>query len=234
MWGYYFSRSSVITFLVIIVWLIANIFVNIPPDFISKEGEVIHKTLVHKEACNKENNHYHYFYDITYLTDNGKTVTVKNEEFKDNGKAYNKLTEHNAYYVTNVWFIFIFVILCIYGVVGFGLTLVMEGFDDLNDLVEGYENKIKAREMRINHFRIFCNFIGYNDQQEYEDTMKAIEMYRNNENYQYAIKNHYSVNIPTWSQMFDDIRDYYYKIINERNTSNEQNKSKEKYGGFED
>ena len=232
MWGYYFSRSSIITFLVIIVWLIANIFVNIPPDFISKEGEVIHKTLVNKEECNPNKNHYHYFYDITYLTDNGKTVTVKNEEFRDNGNAYKQLTEHNAYYATNGWIIFIFIILCIYGFVGTMITIVME--DDLNEFVSGYENRLKAREMRINHFRIFCNFFGYDDQQEYEDTMKAIEMYRNNENFQYAVKNHYSVNVPTWSQMFDDIKDYYNKIINERNKSNEQNKSKEKYGGFED
>lgn len=232
MWGYYFSRSSIITFLVIIVWLIANIFVNIPPDFISKEGEVIHKTLISKKECNPNKNHYHYFYDITYLTDNGKTVTVKNEEFRDNGNAYKQLTEHNAYYATNGWIIFIFIILCIYGFVGTMITIVME--DDLNEFVSGYENRLKAREMRINHFKIFCNFFGYDDQQEYEDTMKAIEMYRNNENFQYAVKNHYSVNVPTWSQMFDDIKDYYNKIINERNKSNEQNKSKEKYGGFED
>ena len=64
--------------------------------------------------------------------------------------------------------------------------------------------------------------------------MKAIEMYRNNENFQYAVKNHYSVNVPTWSEMIDDMKDYYDKIINERNTSNEQNKSKETNGGYED
>lgn len=228
MWGYYFSRSSVITFLIIITWLIANIFVNVPPNFSSKEGDVINKTLVHKEECNSSKNHYHYFYDFTYVTDNGKTVTIKNEEFRDNGSIYKKFIESNEYYTINGLFIFIFVILCIYGVIGFILTLIMDVFDDLNEFVSGQENKIKAREMRINHFRIFCNFMGYDDQQEYEDTMKAIEMYRNNEYYQYAVKNHYSINVPTWCQMIDDIKDYYDKIINERN------KSKEINGGFED
>jgi len=234
MWGYYFSRSSVITFLIIIAWLIANIFVNVPPDFLKKEGEVIHKTLVHKEACQSNNNHYHYFYDFTYMTDNGKTVTIKNEEFKDNEETYKKFIESNEYYTISGWFVVIFVILCIYGIVGFIVTAANDGFDDLDEFVGGYENRIKAREMRINHFRIFSNFIGYDDQQDYEDTMKAIEMYRNNENYQYAVRNHYQINIPTWSQMFDDIKDYYYKIINERNKSDKQNKSKEKYGGFKD
>lgn len=229
MWGYYFSRSSVITFLVIIVWLIANIFINIPPDFISKEGEVIHKTLVHKEACNPDKNHYHYFYNITYLTDNGKTVTVKNEEFRDNGKAYNKLIESNMYYTTNDWTITLFVILSIYGLIGFIITIVENGFNDITDLINGYDNRIKAREMRINHFRIICNFIGYDNQQDYEDTMKAIEMYGNDENYQYAVRNHYHINVPTWSDMFKDISIIYRNILNQRNKEDE---TKEQQGGF--
>lgn len=233
MWGYYFSRSSVITFLVIMIWLIANIFVNVPPNFSSKEGDVINKTLVHKEECNSSRNHYHYFYDFTYITDNGKTVTVKNEEFRDNGEAYEKFIESNEYYTTNGWFIVIFIILCIYGVVGFLLTIVMDGFNDLSEFVSGYENRVKAREMRINHFRILCNFIGYNDQQDYEDTMKAIEMYRNNEDDQDKIKYHCSFNIPTWEVMFNETRKYYNNIVKERNKSNkEENETERKHGGF--
>lgn len=229
MWGYYFSRSSVITFLVIIAWLIANIFVNIPPDFISKEGEVIHKTLVHKELCNPDKNHYHYFYDITYLTDNGKTVTVKNEKFRDFGKSYNKLIESNMYYTTNDWAITLFIILSIYGLIGSCLTLIENGFNDINEFISGYENRLKAREMRINHFRILCNFIGYDNQQDYEDTMKAIEMYRNDENIQYAIRNHYHINVPTWTDMFKDIANIYRNILTQRNKEDE---TKEQYGGF--
>lgn len=229
MWGYYFSRSSVITFLVIIVWLIANIFINIPPDFISKEGEVIHKTLLHKELCNPGKNHYHYFYDITYLTDNGKTVTVKNEEFKDFAKPYIKLIESNMYYTTNDWIITLFIILSIYGLIGFIITLIDNGFNDLNEFISGYENRLKAREMRINHFRILCNFIGYDNQQDYEDTMKAIEMYRNDENIQYAVRNHYRINVPTWTDMFKDIANIYRNILTQRNKEDE---TKEQQGCF--
>ena len=229
MWGYYLSRCSVVTFLVIIIWLITNIFVNIPPDFSQKEGEVIHKTLVHKEACNPDRNHYHYFYDITYLTDNGKTVTVKNEEFRDNGKAYNKLIESNMYYTTNCWFITLFVVLSIFGFIGLIVTLVENGFDDINDFIDNRDCRIKAREMRINHFRILCDFFGYDNQQDYEDTMKAIEIYKNNEDVQWSIKNDYRINIPTWSDMFNDIRNIYNHIITERNKENEND---EKYGGF--
>lgn len=230
---YLFCRSGLILCISILLWLFVNLFINVPPDFVKCYGNVIHKELV--KSVQNNHNTYH-TYNFTYLNKSGKVCNENNVEFKEGSSYYDEFIKNDKYYDVDCINLVIFVLLCAWGFLGTLITTLCE-----NDMNEYFDNskdsRIKGRNMRIKHFKIFVDFWGYDDEQEKEDTYAAIEMFKENDSeYKHFLRYGGVLKIPKWNYMYDEIWKFYNQIVKERKqketniTNGEVNEGK--HGGF--
>lgn len=231
---YLFCRSGLILFVVILIWLCANIFINVPPDFSKYYGKVVHKELVKSYESHRGDN-YH-IYNFTYLNKSGKICKENGVEFKEDSPYYDKFINNDQYYDANGFNISVFVFLCIWGFFGTLFTLLVG--NDMNEYFSSEkETRIRARNMRIKHFKMFVDFWGYDNEQEREDTHAAIEQFKENDSKYLTFKRYGgTLDVPTWNYIYDEVLNNYNKIVKQRNqketniTDGEINE--EKRGGF--
>ena len=220
---YYLSRGSIVTALIICIWLVANIFVNVPPDFNKYQGDVIHKELV-KTDTTKYRDKYRdikNWYDFTYLTKSGHFVNVKNYEYSINDHNYAKFNNENQFYVTSGWTITIFVLLCVYGFFGSLITLMCDGIDDIEQMICGDQTvKIHARNMRFKHYKILCDLFGYPDEETRQLTYQAIEMAQNNSDYLHSLEYGYTIRVPHLTAIDEMVENNIKKLIKEKQQNN--------------
>lgn len=217
---YYLSRGSLVTALILCVWLIANIFVNVPPDFNKYQGEVIHKELVKSDTTRYGDGriaNINSLYDFTYLTKSGHSVNVKNYEYEPNDHNYAKFINENQFYVTSGWTITIFVLLCVYGFFGSFITLMCDGIDDIEQMIVGDQTtKIHARNMRFKHYKILSDLFGYSDEETRQLTYKAIEMAQNNSDYLHSLECGYTIKVPHLTSIDEMVENNIKRLIKEK------------------
>ena len=220
---YYLSRGSIVTALIICIWLVANIFINVPPDFDKYQGDVIHKELV-KTDTTKYRDKYRdikNWYDFTYLTKSGHAVNVKNYEYESNDHNYAKFNNENQFYVTSGWTVTIFVLLCVYGFFGSFITLICDGIDDIEQMIFGDQTtKIHARNMRFKHYKILCDLFGYPDEETRQLTYQAIEMAQNNSDYLHSLEYGYTIRVPHLTAIDEMVENNIKKLIKEKQQNN--------------
>jgi len=221
---YYLSRGSLVTALIISIWLIANIFVDVPPDFNKYQGEVIHKELVKSDTSRYGDGtirRIYYYYNFTYLTKSGHTVDVKDYETYSGKTNYNEFINKNKYYVTSGWTVTIFVLLCIYGLVGSLITIAGDGLDDIEQMIYGDQaQRINIRNMRFKHYKVIADWFGYPDEETRQLTYKAIDMARNNSDYLHSLECGYTIKIPNLSSIDEMVENNVKKLIKEKQKNN--------------
>lgn len=217
---YYLSRGSIVTTLIICIWLVTNIFVNVPPDFNKYQGDVIHKELVKTDTTRYSDGriaNIYNWYDFTYLTKSGHSVNVKNYEYKSNDYNYAKFNNENQFYVTNELTIIIFVLLCGYGLIGSLITLICDGVDDIEQMIWGDQTvKIHARNMRFKHYKILCDLFGYPDEETRQLTYQAIEMAQNNSDYLHSLECGYTIRVPNLTYIDEMVENNVKELIKEK------------------
>ena len=216
---YYLSRSSLLTLFILLIWLIANIFVNVPPDFNTYQGEVIHKELVNSDTARHHNGSIAYvkdWYNFTYLTKSGHAVNVENYEYEDDDYNFDRFEKENKFYVTSGWTVTIFVLLCVYGFFGSFITLACDAIDDIDEMIDGRQTKIKAREMRFRHYKALCDLFGYKNDEDRQLTYQAIEMAKNNSNYKRSLECGGSIRVPSLTCIDEMVDDYTKELIKEK------------------
>lgn len=216
---YYLSRGSIVTSLIICIWLVANIFVNVPPDFNKYQGDVIHKELVKTDTTKyrDKTRDITNWYDFTYLTKSGHSVNVKNYEYSINDYNYAKFNNENQFYVTSGWTVTIFVLLCVYGFFGSLITLICDGVDDIEQMICGDQTtKIHARNMRFKHYKILCDLFGYPDEETRELTYQAIEISQNNSDYLHSLECGYTIRVPNLTSIDEMVENNVKKLIKEK------------------
>lgn len=217
---YYLSRGSIVTALIICIWLVANIFIDVPPDFNKYQGDVIHKELVHTDTTRFSDGriaHISNLYDFTYLTKSGHSVNVKNYEYEHNDHNYAKFNNENQFYVTSGWTITIFVLLCIYGFLGSLITLLCDGIDDIEQMIYGDQTvKIHARNMRFKHYKILSDLFGYSDEETRQLTYQAIEMAQNNSDYLHSLECGWTIKVPHLTSIDEMVENNIKKLIKEK------------------
>lgn len=232
---YIFCRSGLILFVIILVWLFTNIFVNVPPDFHKLEGNVIHKEFVSADTKQTgDGKVYNYeTYSFAYITKSGKIIN-DTHKFKKGSDYYDEFIKNDKYYRDNIVNIGIFVFLCVYSFFGFLLTLLVG--NDMNEYFSCEKDKrIRGRNMRINHFKIVSDFYGYDNEQDREDTYAAIEEFREHDDaYKKALYYGTVPKIPKWSYMINEISHKYDGIIADRKCKETNITDGEKVGGFSD
>ncbi len=222
---YYLSRSSIITLLIIIVWSIANIFVNVPPDFNKYKGDIIYKECIAKDTIWFDTNHnvirnIKYHYNFTYLTKSGHAITVNDYVYEHNDYNFESFKK-NQFYKTNGYIITIFTLLLIFGITGTLITLANIGIDNIDQMIYGNrQKKINVRNMRFNHYKLLIDFFGYPDEETREITYKAIELAKNNSSYLNSIKNGYAIKIPNMSEISKMVDDNVKRLIKEKQEKN--------------
>lgn len=217
---YYLSRGSIVTMLIICIWLVANIFINVPPDFNKYQGDVIHKELVKTDTTRFGDGSIRSirnFYNFTYFTKSGHSVNVKNYEYKPNDNNYAKFNNENQFYVTSGWTIAIFVLLCTYGFFGSLITLICDGVDDIEQMICGDQTvKIHARNMRFRHYKILCDLFGYSDEETRQLTYQAIEMAQNNPDYLHSLECGYTIKVPHLTNIDEMVENNIKKLIKDK------------------
>ena len=217
---YYLSRGSIVTALIICVWLIANIFINVPPDFNKYQGDVIHKELVKTDTTRYGDGriaNINNWYDFTYLTKSGHSVNVKNYEYAYNDRNYDKFNNENQFYVTSKWTITIFVLLCVYGFFGSLITLMCDGIDDIEQMICGDQTvKINARNMRFKHYKILSDLFGYSDEETRQLTYQAIDMAQNNPNYLHSLECGYTIKVPNLTSIDEMVENNIKELIKKK------------------
>ena len=217
---YYLSRGSLVTALILCIWLVANIFINVPPDFNKYQGDVIHKELVQTDTTRYSDGRIaqiRNWYDFTYLTKSGHAVNVKNYEYKPNDHNYDKFNNENQFYVTSGWTVTIFVLLCVYGFFGSLITLICDGVDDIEQMICGDQTvKIHARNMRFKHYKILSDLFGYPDEETRQLTYKAIEMAQNNSDYLHSLECGYTIRVPNLTSIDELVENNVKKLIKEK------------------
>ena len=217
---YYLSRGSLVTALILCIWLVANIFINVPPDFNKYQGDVIHKELVKTDTTKFSDGriaNIKNWYDFTYLTKSGHSVNVKNYEYEPNDHNYAKFNNENQFYVTSGWTITIFVLLCVYGFFGSLITLMSDGLDDIEQMIWGDQTaKIHARNMRFKHYKILLDLFGYPDEETRQLTYKAIEMTQNNSDYLHNLECGYTIRVPNMTTIDEMVENNVKKLIKEK------------------
>lgn len=219
---YYLSRGSIVTALIICIWLVANIFINVPPDFNKYQGDVIHKELVQTDTIRYNQGSgsiasIKNWYDFTYLTKSGHAVNVKNYEYETDDHNYAKFNNENQFYVTSGWTVTIFVLLCVYGFFGSLITLICDGVDDIEQMICGDQTvKIHARNMRFKHYKILSDLFGYSDEETRQLTYKAIEMAQNNSDYLHSLECGYTIRVPNLTSIDEMVENNVKKLIKEK------------------
>jgi len=217
---YYLSRGSIVTALVICIWLVANIFINVPPDFNKYQGEVIHKELVKSDTARHGDGTIHRiynYYDFTYLTKSGHAVNVKEYEYDDSDYNYDKFKNENQFYITSGWTVTIFVLLCVYGFFGSLITLAGDGIDDIEQMIYGDQTvKIHARNMRFKHYKILSDLFGYSDEETRQLTYQAIEMAQNSSEYQHNIECGYTIRVPNLTAIDEMVENNVKRLVKEK------------------
>lgn len=217
---YYLSRGSIVTALIICIWLVANIFVNVPPDFNKYQGDVIHKELVKTDTTRYNDGriaNIYNWYDFTYLTKSGHAVNVKNYEYELDDHNYAKFNNENQFYVTSEWTVTIFVLLCVYGFFGTLITLICDEVDDIEQMIYGDQTvKIHARNMRFKHYKILSDLFGYSDEETRQLTYKAIEMAQNNSDYLHSLECGYTIRVPNLTNIDKMVENNIKKLIKEK------------------
>lgn len=216
---YYLSRGSIVTALIICIWLVANIFINVPPDFNKYQGDVIHKELVKTDTTRYGNGsiNINNWYDFTYLTKSGHSVNVKNYEYEHNDHNYAKFNNENQFYVTSGWTVTIFVLLCVYGFFGSLITLMCDGIDDIEQMILGDQTvKINARNMRFKHYKILSDLFGYSDEETRQLTYQAIDMTQNNPNYLHNLECGYTIKVPNLTSIDEMVENNIKELIKKK------------------
>jgi hypothetical protein len=217
---YYLSRGSIVTALIICIWLVANIFINVPPDFNKYQGDVIHKELVKSDTTRYSDGriaHISNWYNFTYLTKSGHSVNVKNYEYEHNDHNYAKFNDENQFYVTSGWTIIIFVLLCVYGFFGSLITLACDGIDDIEQMIYGDQTvKIHARNMRFKHYKILSDLFGYSDEETRQLTYQAIEMAQNNSDYLHSLECGWTIRVPHLTNIDEMVENNIKKLIKDK------------------
>ena len=219
---YYLSRGSIVTALIICIWLVANIFINVPPDFNKYQGDVIHKELVQTDTIRYNHGSgsiasIKNWYDFTYLTKSGHSVNVKNYEYETDDHNYAKFNNENQFYVTSGCTITIFILLCVYGFFGSLITLAGDGIDDIEQMICGDQTvKIHARNMRFKHYKIFSDLLGYPDEETRQLTYQAIEMAQNNSNYKHILECGGLIRVPSLTCINEMVKDYTKELIKDK------------------
>lgn len=217
---YYLSRGSIVTALIICIWLVANIFINIPPDFNKYQGDVIHKELVKSDTTRYSDGriaNISNWYNFTYLTKSGHSVNVKNYEYEHNDHNYAKFNDENQFYVTSGWTIIIFVLLCVYGFFGSLITLACDGIDDIEQMIYGDQTvKIHARNMRFKHYKILSDLFGYSDEETRQLTYQAIEMVQNNSDYLHSLECGWTIRVPHLTNIDEMVENNIKKLIKDK------------------
>ena len=217
---YYLSRGSIVTALIICIWLVANIFINIPPDFNKYQGDVIHKELVQTDTSRYSDGRIaciNNWYNFTYLTKSGHSVNVKNYVYETDDHNYAKFNNENQFYVTSGWTVTIFVLLCVYGFFGTLITLICDGIDDIEQMIYGDQTvKIHARNMRFKHYKILSDLFGYSDEETRQLTNQAIEMAQNNSDYLHSLECGYTIRVPNLTSIDEMVENNIKKLIKEK------------------
>ena len=217
---YYLSRGSIVTMLIICIWFVANIFINVPPDFNKYQGDIIHKELVQTDTTRYSDGriaHINNWYDFTYLTKSGHSVNVKNYEYEPDDHNYAKFNNENQFYVTSGWTITIFVLLCLYGFFGSLITLACDGIDDIEQMICGDQTiKIHARNMRFKHYKILSDLFGYPDEETRQLTYQAIEMAQNNSDYLRSLECGYTIRVPNLTSIDETVENNIKKLIKDK------------------
>ena len=217
---YYLSRGSIVTALIICIWLVANIFINIPPDFNKYQGDVIHKELVQTDTSRYTDGRIaciNNWYNFTYLTKSGHAVNIKNYEYETDDHNYAKFNNENQFYVTSGLTVTIFVLLCVYGFFGSLITLICDGIDDIEQMICGDQTvKINARNMRFKHYKILSDLFGYSDEETRQLTYKAIEMAQNNSDYLHSLKCGYAIRVPNLTSIDLMVENNIKELIKEK------------------